>query len=121
MRICRCSIVRPSDPKVEGHDCGIIIMGKGKRSNSCMISQFWSTLNLYHFSDIQTRREVWNHLKGMYLESNFAKQYEPKMSTDDIGNACGHKKCPTTMSLSFISVHLSNLAISLKHLIVHDN
>lgn len=70
-----------SDPKVEGHDCGIIIiMGKGKRSNSCVISQFWSTLNHYHFSDIQTGREVWNHLKGMYLESNFAKQYEPKMS-----------------------------------------
>ena len=34
-----------------------------------------------NFSKYNTAKEVWDHLKTMYLESNFAKQYELEMST----------------------------------------
>lgn len=74
------STVKPTDPKVD--DCAIAL-AKWEKENARILTWFHNSSEpsiSMNFSKYDTTKRVWDYLKGMYLEYNFAKEYELELS-----------------------------------------
>lgn len=70
----------PTDRKDEGYATAL---SKWTIENAQILTWFHNSVEPsigMNFSKYNTSKKVWDYLKGMYLESNFAKRYELEMS-----------------------------------------